>query len=208
MQSWGSVGRARRLKRRRNRAAIIRPLPWRLRNYLAHRSLTIRRHESWEPRRSDEDFGIPLLGFTGRIGSVVHGAESPQAAFQFLTWLASKRWSSEVLPASEATSMFRQSQVADPSPWTGPAVTSAAATEYGQILATVLHQHEAVYALRIPGEAEYMAALDDAVHAAVSGKQSPQQALDATAEKWKSITSRLGQQQQLEAYRRSLKTAQ
>ena len=166
------------------------------------------RHESWEPRRSDENFSIPLLGFTGRVGSVVRGAESPQAAFQLLTWLASKRWSSEVLPASEATSMFRQSQVADPSPWTGSEVSPGAATQYIQLLSTALRQREAVYAPRLPGEAEYMAALDDAVHAAVGGKQSPQQALDAAAEKWKSITSRLGTQQQLEAYRRSLKTAQ
>ena len=53
-----------------------------------------------------------------------------------------------------------------------------------------------------------MAALDEAVPTPLSGKQSPQQALAAAAEKWKSITARLGQQQQLEAYRRSLKTAQ
>ncbi len=45
---------------------------------------------------------------------------------------------------------------------------------------------------RIPGESEYMAALDEAVIAAVKGKQSPQQALDAAAVKWQAITDRLG----------------
>jgi ABC-type glycerol-3-phosphate transport system substrate-binding protein len=166
------------------------------------------RHTAWEPRRSDESTSIPLRGVSGRIGSIVRGATAAESAFRLLTWLASQRWSTEVLPASSATTMFRQSQLLDPSAWTGPMFSLEAAKEYGQVLSAALREPEAVSMLRLPGEVEYMAALDDAVHATVDGKQSPQQALDAAAAKWREITARFGKQQQLEAYRRSLKIAQ
>ncbi|HEY2760117.1 MAG TPA: hypothetical protein VGI75_05220, partial [Pirellulales bacterium] len=165
-------------------------------------------HSAWEPRRSDEALSVPLRGISGRVGSIARGGNSAELAFRLLTWLASKRWSTEVLPASSATTMFRQSQLDDPSLWIGPAVSLEAAKEYGQVLSAALRQPEAVSMLRIPGEAEYMAALDDAVLAVLEGKQQPKQALAAAAAKWQEITSRLGKPQQLEAYRRSLKVAQ
>jgi multiple sugar transport system substrate-binding protein len=166
------------------------------------------RHNTWEQRWNDETTSIPLRGMSGRVGSVVRGSDSAEPAFHFLTWLASKRWSNEVLPVSSAITMFRQSQQDDPMPWTGPALSAGAAKLYGQALTAALRQPEAIWMPRIPGEAQYMAALDEAVYAALAGKQSAQQALDDAAAKWRQITARLGREQQLEAYRRSLKAAQ
>jgi multiple sugar transport system substrate-binding protein len=51
-----------------------------------------------------------------------------------------------------------------------------------------------------------MAALDDAVKSATDGKRTPQQALDNTAAQWQQITAKYGKDQQLAAYRKSLKT--
>jgi multiple sugar transport system substrate-binding protein len=164
------------------------------------------RHSAWEPRRSGEPTSVPFLGISGRVGSVVRATDSAEAAFRLLTWLSSNRWSAEALPASAATTMFRQSQLANPSPWTGPEFSPTAANQYGQVLAAALRQPEAVWLLRIPGAADYMAALDNAVHAATSGEQTPQTALDAAAATWREITARLGAKEQLEAYRRSLKS--
>ncbi|HEY2827031.1 MAG TPA: hypothetical protein VGJ04_05465, partial [Pirellulales bacterium] len=166
------------------------------------------RHNAWEHRWNDETTSISLRGMSGRVGSVVRGSDSAEPAFHFLTWLASKRWSSEVLPASSAITMFRQSQQDDPMPWAGPTLSAGAAKQYSQVLTAALRQPEAIWMPRIPGEAQYMAALDEAVYAALAGKQSAQQALDDAAAKWRQITARLGREQQLEAYRRSLKAAQ
>ncbi|HZZ28437.1 MAG TPA: extracellular solute-binding protein [Pirellulales bacterium] len=165
------------------------------------------RQAEWEPRRNDESVNIPLVGVGGHVGSVVKGTNSAETAFHLLTWLSSNRWSSELLPTNPAATLFRQSQANDSSTWFGHMISAEAAKQYSQVLATALHQPEAVQMLRIPGEAEYMAALDDAVRAAISGKKSPQQALNEAAEQWKKITAQYGVNKQREAYRRSLKAA-
>ena len=50
---------------------------------------------------------------------------------------------------------------------------------------------------------EYLAALDKAVRAAVSGKEKPQAALDAAAAQWRTITEKLGVAGQRTACERS-----
>ena len=50
----------------------------------------------------------------------------------------------------------------------------------------------------------YIAALDQAVHAARSGAQTPQEALTETAEAWTALSQELGLESQREAYTRSL----
>jgi ABC-type glycerol-3-phosphate transport system substrate-binding protein len=162
------------------------------------------RHAAWEPRRSDEATSIPLRGL-GIVGSVVRGADDAQVAFRLLAWLSSKRGSNEVLATDAADTLFRQSQVDDPNDWFGNAISPEAKQQFGQVLEMQLRQREAVWMPRIPGEAEYMAALDEAVLTAIGGNQLPQLALDDTAAKWKKITTRLGVDSQLEAYHRSLK---
>ena len=56
----------------------------------------------------------------------------------------------------------------------------------------------------MPGRADYLAALDEAVQAAVRGKQTPAEALKAAAERWREINQRLGVEQQKAAYLHSL----
>jgi len=48
----------------------------------------------------------------------------------------------------------------------------------------------------LPGRAEYLTALDEAVHAAIGGKKSPAEALSEAAAKWHEITERLGMERQ------------
>ena len=131
------------------------------------------RRGDWEPRREDDEISIPLRMISGRVGSVSRGTDSAEAAFRLLVWLSGNKLSSDILPASSATTMFRHSQLDDPRPWIGPTITPTAANEYGQALIASLRQPEFITVPRIPGESEYMAALDDAVRAAIAG-QSPQ----------------------------------
>ena len=139
------------------------------------------------------------------MGSIVRGSDHAEAAFGLLAWIAGRRWSTEILSVSPATAMFRQSQLEEPAAWTGKQLDAAAAKQYGETLKAAIARRELLLMPRIPGESEYLAALDDAVPAAVSGKKTPQAALDEAAAQWQKITDRLGRDSQLEAYRRSLK---
>jgi ABC-type glycerol-3-phosphate transport system substrate-binding protein len=163
--------------------------------------------KSWEPRREDENIHVPTHAISGRVGSVVRGSDNAEQAFKLLEWLSSKRWSSQWLPESSATTMFRRSQLADPAPWLGD-LPQSSAKQYTDALSTSLASKNAIVPPRIPGQAEYMAALDEAVHEAASSKISPKKALEEAAKKWTEITERLGAKQQLEAYRKSLSLQQ
>jgi len=68
----------------------------------------------------------------------------------------------------------------------------------------VLSRQQRLFAVRIPGRGEYAAALDEAVHQAVRGEKTPEEALREAAARWDEITERLGRRQQAEAYYRSL----
>jgi len=58
--------------------------------------------------------------------------------------------------------------------------------------------------LRIRGTPEYWSVLDTQLAAAMGGRKTPKEALDATAAAWEEITDRLGRQQQLDAYRSAI----
>jgi multiple sugar transport system substrate-binding protein len=61
-----------------------------------------------------------------------------------------------------------------------------------------------MFSPRLPGREEYLTALDQAVHHAIRGDQTPQQALTNAANEWEKITGRLGIEPQRKAYVRSL----
>ena len=85
-----------------------------------------------------------------------------------------------------------------------PALSSSAAAEYFAAVRQSLGRPLYLFALRIPGRAQYLAALDDAVASAMSGKQTPAEALRQTASRWRETTKRLGQEAQKSAYVHSM----
>jgi ABC-type glycerol-3-phosphate transport system substrate-binding protein len=164
-------------------------------------------HAAWEPRRSGEPIQVTLRGIGGRIGSIVRGSDHAETAFTLLAWLASKRGSQQLMSADVGFAPFRISQFAISPQGIGDTSNQAAAKQSADRLSAALRRHEALWLPRIPGAIEYMAALDQAVRAAVGGEKTSQQALDEAAKQWKEITTRHGAEQQLEAYRRSLKSS-
>ncbi len=76
--------------------------------------------------------------------------------------------------------------------------------QYADVTEAALRHEQWLGALRLPGRAEYLAALDEAVRAAVRGQKSPHDALLEAAAKWRKITARLGLDRQRAAYRHSL----
>ena len=147
---------------------------------------------AWEPRGDDAGQHVPLLGIAGRMGVV--RAESPHAdaAFELLLWLADPQWGSQVFAGSPATTLYCRSQVGSPKAWVESSVSATAARQYAEQTAETLSRRQFLASLRVPGRADYLAALDEAVQAAVLGKQKPAAALKGAAEKWREISRRFG----------------
>ncbi len=160
--------------------------------------------KAWEPRREDgEEPYVPLLGTAGRMGLVLKSSRWPDAAFQLLFWLSDEQ-SSQVSPASPATTLFRSRHVQSPADWVEEPMPPDAAARYAEMTQATLCRPQWLFPLRIPGRRKYLEALDAAVHRAVRADQTPQQALGQAARTWRQITDELGLEQQREAYWKSL----
>ena len=164
---------------------------------------------TWDKRASDEDTRVPLLAIAGRLGVVSKNAVGQEAAntlaaFQLLLWFSDSQRSPQVSSASPATTLFRQSNLQFPGQWVEKSMPADAAVQYGAATAAALQHEPWLGALRMPGRAEYLAALDEAVLAAVRGEKSPADALDKAEKQWRDITDRLGNDRQRAAYKRSL----
>ncbi len=159
--------------------------------------------QTWEPRRENEDPHVPLLGTAGRMGLVLGSCQWPEAAFQLLFWLSDEQ-ATQVSPASPATTLFRTAQVESPKSWVEDRMPAAAAAQYAEMTREILCRPQWMFALRIPGRAKYLAALDEAVHRAVRGEQSPEESLRQAAETWRQITDELDPDEQRKAYWLSL----
>jgi multiple sugar transport system substrate-binding protein len=164
----------------------------------------------WETRGSDDDKRVTLLGIAGRLGLVSAESGSTDAAFQLLFWLSGEDLSPRFCTASPATTLFRESHLRTPGPWVESPMPEAAAAQYVATLydpATLdgaLRREQFIFALRIPGRERYLAALDEAVLAAVRGELEPAEALAQAAEKWRDVTSEFGPDRQKQAFRRCL----
>ena len=160
--------------------------------------------QRWDHRAEDEDRRVPLLAAAGRLGVVLRTSPSPDASFQLLMWLSDNQWSQQVCPVSPATTLFRDSHLKNPGIWVEKPMPITAAADYAELTAETLAGEQQLLVLRIPGRADYLAALDEAVSRAVRGQQKPQEALSEAAGRWKEITNRLGLPAQRQAYNRSL----
>ncbi len=158
----------------------------------------------WNKRADDDDRRVPLLAVSGRLGVVGKGSPHRKAAFQLLLWLSDDRMSPQISALSPATTMFRQSNLDVPGQWIEETVLHAAASQYGEAALAAFSHEQWLGALRIPGRAEYFAALDEAVAAAVRGEKSAEEALQQAADRWREITNRLGLDRQKAAYRHSV----
>jgi len=160
--------------------------------------------QSWESRPDDHDPRVPLLTVAGRLGVVSVRSDHREAAFELLFWLSGKRLSPQVCAASAATTLFRRSHLADPGLWVEKPVSAAAATDYADMTQETFTRQQWLFAPRIPGRRQYLAALDTAVQVAVRSEKSPAEALQQAARQWREITVRLGIEKQKSAYLHSL----
>ena len=159
---------------------------------------------SWEPRAADAGCRVPLLGISGRLGVVRADSQHVDAAFELLLWLSDPQWSTQIFASSPATTLFRADQISAAKSWVEDGVSTSAARQYAEQTSAALSRGQFLASLRLPGRAEYLAALDEAVHAAVRGQLSPRMALKQAAEKWRAITRQYGVERQKAEYMHSL----
>ena len=158
----------------------------------------------WPKRTDDEPRTVPLLSVSGRLGMLGSQSQYAAASLQLLLWLSSEANSTLVCSASDASTLFRKSQMKSPGRWTERQVSPEAAASYAAQTRQTLESTQSFAALPLPGRAEYLSALDEAVLSAVRGEDVPLGALIGTAQQWKKISEKLGVEKQKTAYRRSL----
>ena len=161
-------------------------------------------NESWELRNDNEPQYVPLLAIAGRTGSVARQTPRPRRAFALLAWLGGREWSGLISPASSATTLFRTTHVPVSRRWLPAQMDETTGRDYADLVETTQSSPTWFITLRLPGRAEYMAALDGAVHQALRKEIPPEQALHEVAVTWNSITDRFGRQRQRDAYQRSI----
>jgi len=158
----------------------------------------------WQPRESSEDRHVTLLGAAGRLGSVVKGTNRSSTAMSLLVRLSSTAWSRDISPRSPATTLYRTSQLPAVKAWVGDSFSADAATAYGELVQQGYRRQLSLDSVRLPGRNRYLAALDEAVQAAVRGDRPPADCLAAAADGWRKVTQELGIDNQRRAYWRSL----
>lgn len=159
---------------------------------------------TWEKRQHDESPHVPTLGLSGRLGSITANSAQPQVALQFLAWLGGREWGARISSASQHTTLYRRSQVRTPQAWVDAGTDATAAAAYAESVQSALSRQQYLAVPRMPGEAEYLAALDLATRQVLRQEKSAEESLAEAAVKWREITDRLGRDQQKAAYRTSL----
>ena len=162
------------------------------------------RVNEWEEREETDDGRVTLLGVSGRMGSVTRECRQPHAALNLLFWLCGADMSSEISPVSPHTTLFRNSHTTGVAAWVDPRLDAEAGGQYATAVVDAQNRSTWLSSLRIPGRGRYLAALDQAVHAAVVGQSSAAEALQTAADEWQRITSDLGLEAQQQAYLRSI----
>jgi multiple sugar transport system substrate-binding protein len=158
--------------------------------------------KAWENRGDEDGDHVPLLSIAGRMAAVSSSSADQRRAEGFVVWLAGREVSQQVGPHSRATTLFRNSQIASSARWTG-GLASEASRQYADVVAQTLSLPRAFPGLTLPGRADYLAALDEAVADAIGGRPAAE-ALAEAAKKWSAINEKLGPDAQRKANGRSL----
>ena len=142
----------------------------------------------------------PYIAY-GWTSGVAKSSKHQQAAFDFLGYYGNrKNHQADLMVGSYGMNPFRQSDL-DVRLWTGAGWDPEVANSYVQMLEDQSKSRNRVLDLRIYRGQEYVYLLSVGVYRAITGRESPQAALDDVAERWKQLTQRIGVDKQREAYR-------
>jgi len=143
--------------------------------------------KSWEPRASDEEHRVALRSISGYMAAVSSASDKASRAQGFALWLSGRDVSQQVSPRSTSTTLFRQSQVATSSRWTG-ALPPETSRQYAETLGQSLSLSRG-FGLTVPGN--YILWISHAVRQALEGKPAAE-ALSQTAKDCAIATEKVG----------------
>jgi ABC-type glycerol-3-phosphate transport system substrate-binding protein len=169
---------------------VYLPLPGATRTYHFGRG-------AWE---AAADNAPQLWGAAGLAVGVPAESRNAVSAFRLAAWLTSGEAGARLSSSSPWTSWYRTSQASQAQRWWGGTYEPVA----GERVQRLLTAGGGWQLPRIPGMAEYLAALSAEVVRCLEGETSAEAALEQTAERWEALTSTLGRASQLRAYRRHL----
>ncbi len=144
---------------------------------------------------------VPYIAY-GWTSAVARASRHKQAAFDFLGFYANrKNHQSDMLIGRFGMNPFRQSDL-DERFWIERAGWSKeVAQSYVQTLEKMKNSNNKVLDLRIHRGQEYVQILSVGVYRALTGRDTPQAALDEVARRWDRLTRRVGVDKQRDAYR-------
>jgi hypothetical protein len=142
---------------------------------------------------------IPLLGYSDPLAAVTTVSRNAATAFKLLEWLALPETSARIGAAPNWMLPARRS-VATSGKW-----SSNVSEEEDERAALRSMNNDACFMIpRLPGVDDYMEALNEAVHAALSEDALPEAVLQKAAERWEEITDAHGRDAQRAAYLKHL----
>lgn len=157
--------------------------------------------DQWRQRDAEQSIHVDLIGFSGRLVSVLRSTDDPNNAFDFASWLSSQPISLATMPGSNGSGPFRASHLGDIFRWTGQSLTQTTGNAYADLIAE--SNEASIYFMfpRIPGYVEYINALDQAVRDFLGNPSDAKTQLDRVSAQWQETTDRIGRSNQLRALR-------
>ncbi len=150
----------------------------------------------------------PFAAFGGWSGGI-NKADPPKvkdAAYAFLSYMSQPAQSSiDVTIGITGFNPYRNAHFTNLKPWVDSGMSEAAARDYLGAIEASLKSPNMVLDLRIPQNQRYQQiVLDTAIAKLLARETTIEQAMKEIFDGWEAVTSELGRQKQLKAYRESL----
>jgi hypothetical protein len=146
---------------------------------------------------------VPVLGYSDLLLAVTASTRNAATAFKLLEWLALPDTSVQVARAGTDMLPVRRPSASSLA-WYPPDLAAGERAEFAKSLDESLTRWQGLMLPRIPGIDEYLAALDEAARAAVTGGALPRDALEKASLRWEEITEARGRDAQRTAYLKHL----
>ena len=158
---------------------------------------------TWAKRSGDEQTQTGTIGYGGLVGSVAASSSNDQTAWEFLSWLCSKKISLVTMAESPSVGPFRASHLGEVSRWAGNRISVDVADEFADVVAANHNRAQGIIFPRVPGHHEYFDVLDQAVRDCVGGEKTPEEALGEVSQKWEEMTEKRGRKDQIRHLKRA-----
>lgn len=147
---------------------------------------------------------VSVLGHDGRVGCISRYAKNTTLASNFLGWASSGEQAVRFASVGRSSAPSNASHLDHTGAWCEPRLSAEATSQYGSSIQAACSRPEVFVSIRIRGHDEYMRILDEGVLNAMKEGADAQSVLDEVSRSWDAVTDRLGREQQILAYDRSL----